>query len=90
MLPKPYVPKEEGGQLNFELALFNALREQCERTSLGVKACDVASCQKLLIAVRDALWLMAGRERSFPGQVSLHSACPSPLTRFAALFTASI
>ena len=48
-----------GRKLNFELALFNALREQCERTGLGVKACDVASFQTLLIAVRDALWLMA-------------------------------
>jgi hypothetical protein len=87
MLPKPYVPKEEGGKLNFELALFNALREQCERTGLGVKACDVASCQTLLIAVRDALWLMAQRERSFPGQVSLHSACAPLLSHVLLLFS---
>ena len=40
--------------------------------NLGVKACDVSNCRALLTSVRDALWLMAGREGSFKwGQVSL-------------------
>ena len=51
-LPKPYTPKE-GGKLGFELALFNALRDECEREGLGVPASDELACKNLLLAVRD-------------------------------------
>jgi hypothetical protein len=71
-LPEPYVPKDEAGNVSYELALFNAIRLQCQHDNLGVKACNVSNCRALLTSVRDALWLMAGREGSFKwGQVSL-------------------
>ena len=38
VLPEPYKPKEEGGTLNFELVLFNAVLAQCAQEQLGVEA----------------------------------------------------
>jgi hypothetical protein len=64
-LPDPYQPKEEGGQLDFELRLFNALRNECEQEGLGVRTCDKSVCNELLLRVRDALWMTAGREVEF-------------------------
>jgi hypothetical protein len=64
-LPKPYEPKVEGGKLDFELALYNALRDECAREELGVRASDLTACSELLMRVRDALWQMAGREVDF-------------------------
>ena len=65
VLPEPYTPKEEGGSLSFELALFNAVLAQCTEEKLGVEASDRDACAALLLNVRDAVWLMSGRERSF-------------------------
>ena len=58
------------------MQLFNAVREQCEKEKLGVVAGDVGSCEELLTRVRDAVWLMTGREGDFKwGQVwCRHSA----------------
>lgn len=73
-LPDLYQPKQQGGKLDFELSLFNALRAQCERDGLGVRSCDKSACNELLLRVRDALWLMAGREVHFKcSQVCLPS-----------------
>ena len=47
-LPVQYAQKEEGGTLNFELALYNAILEQCADEQLGVIATDRDSCQDLL------------------------------------------
>jgi len=57
-LPKPYVPKQEGGTLNFELALYNALLAQCDKQLLGVAASAIERCETLLKSVRDAVWLV--------------------------------
>ena len=57
-LPKPYVPKQEGGTLNFELALYNALLAQCDTQLLGVAASAIERCETLLKSVRDAVWLV--------------------------------
>jgi hypothetical protein len=65
VLPEPYKPKEEGGHLNFELALFNAVLAQCQQEDLAVEACDLEACSGLILHVRDALWLMSGREDRF-------------------------
>jgi hypothetical protein len=78
-LPDPYKPKEEGGKLDFELRLFNALRDECERDGLGVRTSERSSCNDLLLAARDALWLMAGREVDFKcSRVRLAACCPPP------------
>lgn len=44
-LPLPYKPSEEGGSLNFELSLFNAILSQCERQALGHRVCPAHSAQ---------------------------------------------
>ena len=58
-LPKPYAPNVEGGKLAFERALFNAVRQQCDRQGLRVAVSDVTKCTTLLLAVRNAVWLHA-------------------------------
>jgi hypothetical protein len=75
-LPDPYQPKTEGGNLDFEYRLFNALRDDCQRDGLAVRACDKPACNQLLLRVRDALWLMAGREAAFKCS---HVCAPAPL-----------
>ena len=39
-LPDAYKPTEEGGALNYELSLYNAIRAQMERDDLGVTVDD--------------------------------------------------
>jgi|Transcript_20577 hypothetical protein len=76
VLPEPYKPKEEGGTLNFELVLFNAVLAQCVQEQLGVEACDLDKCSGLILHVRDAVWLMSGREGNFKfSRVSLALFC---------------
>ena len=79
-LPDRYEPKEEGGNLDFELRLFNALRDECEGEGLGVRMCDKLECANLLMRVRNALWMMAGRETDFKciSQVCGESLKPKP------------
>ena len=71
-LPRVYESSEGNGSLSFELSLFNAVVLQCTRQGLGVNASDRDGCSKVAMGVRDALWLMAGREGEFKsGRVPL-------------------
>jgi hypothetical protein len=55
----------EGGSLNYELSLFNAIVVQCDRRDLGVRRDEREGCGMVATGVRNALWLMAGREGEF-------------------------
>ena len=71
-LPKLYECDEQVRSLSFELALFNAIVLQCEWQDLGVTQDDRESCGKVVMGVRNALWLIAGREGEFErGRVPL-------------------
>jgi hypothetical protein len=65
VLPVPYQQKEGEYKLDFELALFNAVLEQCEVDGPGVVACEIEACNELLLRVRDGVWMMSGCEGEF-------------------------
>ena len=54
-----------GCTLTFDKALYNWIIELCRADSLGVRSDEVASCSRLLKAVRDALQAIDGREGAF-------------------------
>ena len=68
-LPEPYKASEEGVSLNFELALFNAIILQFMGQDIGVRPDERSNCEGDLVAVRNAVWLFAGREREFKGEL---------------------
>lgn len=64
-LPEKYSATANEQQLTFERLLFNQVIEHCESVGLGVKAGNVGACNNLILALRDALQLMVGRETDF-------------------------
>ena len=64
-LPELYTCGEERGSLSYELSLFNAVILQCDRQGLGIRRDEREGCGKVATRVRNALWLMAGREGEF-------------------------
>ena len=65
LLPEKYSATANEPQLTFERLLFNHVVEHCESVGLGVKAGNVEACSNLILALRDALQLMVGRENDF-------------------------
>ena len=65
LLPEKYSVTENEQDLTIERKLFNAIIDLCQELKLGVKAGNVDACNKVVLALRDALHLMIGRESDF-------------------------